>query len=222
MSEKTILAIDNGTQSVRAILFDLRRQHRRQIAGPSRRLFFASIPAGPSTIRKATGRPCARHARACGRSRAWTRPASQGVAVTTQRGTVINLDAQGKPLRPAITWLDQRAHLTSCRRSAPGGARRSGWRGVSGTIDYFRGQAEINWIKARAARYLGPDRQVPAAVRLPELPPVRALRRLHRLAGGLRALRLQGAPLGRQARLEMAGAGDQAVDAARTGARRAP
>ena len=31
-----------------------------------------------------------------------------GVSLTTQRGTVINVDAQGKPLRPAILWLDQR------------------------------------------------------------------------------------------------------------------
>jgi sugar (pentulose or hexulose) kinase len=36
-------------------------------------------------------------------------PASvKGVAITTQRGTMINLDQHGKPLRPAITWLDQR------------------------------------------------------------------------------------------------------------------
>ena len=31
-----------------------------------------------------------------------------GVALTTQGSTVINLDGQGKPLRPAIVWLDQR------------------------------------------------------------------------------------------------------------------
>jgi ribulose kinase len=32
----------------------------------------------------------------------------RGVAVTTQRGTGINLAKDGKPLRAAITWLDQR------------------------------------------------------------------------------------------------------------------
>ena len=30
------------------------------------------------------------------------------MALTTQRSTVINLDKEGKPLRPAIVWLDQR------------------------------------------------------------------------------------------------------------------
>ncbi|WP_044205024.1 FGGY-family carbohydrate kinase [Flammeovirga sp. OC4] len=32
----------------------------------------------------------------------------EGVVITTQRGTVINVDQEGKPLRPAIVWLDQR------------------------------------------------------------------------------------------------------------------
>ena len=31
-----------------------------------------------------------------------------GVALTTQRSTLINLDKDGKPLRPAMVWLDQR------------------------------------------------------------------------------------------------------------------
>ena len=32
----------------------------------------------------------------------------KGLSITTQRGTVVNLDKDGKPLRPAIIWLDQR------------------------------------------------------------------------------------------------------------------
>ena len=30
------------------------------------------------------------------------------VALTTQRATMVNVDADGRPLRPAILWLDQR------------------------------------------------------------------------------------------------------------------
>jgi hypothetical protein len=44
---------------------------------------------------------------------------------------------------------------------------------VSGTIDFFRGEAEINWIRAHQPEIWDRDRQVPAAVGLPELPPVR-------------------------------------------------
>ncbi|MCK7540970.1 MAG: FGGY family carbohydrate kinase [Marinilabiliales bacterium] len=32
----------------------------------------------------------------------------KAVTITTQRSTLINLDSEGKSLRPAITWLDQR------------------------------------------------------------------------------------------------------------------
>jgi sugar (pentulose or hexulose) kinase len=32
----------------------------------------------------------------------------KGLSITTQRGTVVNLDENGNPLRPAIIWLDQR------------------------------------------------------------------------------------------------------------------
>lgn len=32
----------------------------------------------------------------------------KGLSITSQRGTVVNLDKDGKPLRPAIIWLDQR------------------------------------------------------------------------------------------------------------------
>jgi len=32
----------------------------------------------------------------------------KGMSITTQRSTVVNLDKEGNPLRPAIIWLDQR------------------------------------------------------------------------------------------------------------------
>src|SRR2546430_7686601 len=43
-----------------------------------------------------------------------------GIALTTQRATMICLDAAGRVLRPAILWLDQRR----CDRPPPIGA---GW-----------------------------------------------------------------------------------------------
>jgi sugar (pentulose or hexulose) kinase len=65
------------------------------------------------------------------------------VAVTTQRGTVINLDAQGLPLRPAITWLDQRA-TSRLPPIGPWWSAAFRLARVKCTVDYFRGQAEIN------------------------------------------------------------------------------
>ena len=37
----------------------------------------------------------------------------KAVTLTTQRGVYVNLDRDGKPLRPAIHWLDQRMADTS-------------------------------------------------------------------------------------------------------------
>ncbi|MES3023564.1 MAG: FGGY-family carbohydrate kinase [Pseudomonadota bacterium] len=146
MPEPTILAIDNGTQSVRALLFDL----NGNIVAKSQiqlEAYFSDHPGwaehDPEDYWQAVCKAC---------QQLWLQPGAdrssvRGVAVTTQRGTVINLGADGKPLRPAITWLDQ-------RRTGEVPPIGMWWRAafrlarVKDTIDYFRGEAEINWIKA--------------------------------------------------------------------------
>ena len=71
--------------------------------------------------------------------------AIKSVALTTQRATIINLDSEGKPLRPAIVWLDQRleTNLPSMGLwSAPPYLA-----GEKDAVSFFRSQAEANWIK---------------------------------------------------------------------------
>jgi sugar (pentulose or hexulose) kinase len=141
-----ILAIDNGTQSVRALLFDL---HGTLVAKAQVRLeaYFSDHPGWAEhhaeDYWKAVCLAC---------QRLWQHspvPASavKGVAVTTQRGTVINLDQHGKPLRPAIVWLDQR-RTTDVPRINP--LWRTAFRlaRVENTVDFFIGESEANWIKA--------------------------------------------------------------------------
>jgi sugar (pentulose or hexulose) kinase len=69
-----------------------------------------------------------------------------GVVLTTQRGTVVNVDQQGRPLRPAIVWLDQ--------RRTPGLKPVGGRWGLifqlvrmSETVAYLQAEAEANWIR---------------------------------------------------------------------------
>jgi sugar (pentulose or hexulose) kinase len=146
MPEPTILAIDNGTQSVRALLFDLRGNLVAKAQVPLE-AYYSTQPGwaehDPEGYWDAVCRAC---------QELWIQPgvdraAVQGVAVTTQRGTVVNLGSDGRPLRPAITWLDQRRTSTVPPISP-------WWRAafklarVAGTIDFFRGEAEINWIRA--------------------------------------------------------------------------
>src|SRR3990172_2438247 len=68
------------------------------------------------------------------------------VALTTQRSTVINVDAGGRPLRPAIVWLDQRR--TEGLKPV-GGLWGLAFRvvGATETAAYLQAEAEANWIR---------------------------------------------------------------------------
>ena len=83
-----------------------------------------------------------------------------GVTLTTQRASVVVVDAAGDPLRPAITWLDQRR-----TEGLPpvGGLTGLAFRAlrVSETVAAFQADAEVNWIRrhepevwAKTAGYL--------------------------------------------------------------------
>ena len=108
MSAKNLLlAIDNGTQSLKALIFDLEGQLLVKELVPFTP-YFSDQPAwaeqDPAVFWQALCRGC---------QGLWLQNNSYreriaGVAITTQRGTVINVDENGKPLRPAMLWLDQR------------------------------------------------------------------------------------------------------------------
>ena len=141
-----VLAIDNGTQSVRALLFDA----RGNLAARAQVLIDAYEAPQPGWAEHDAEGYWQAVCQACQqlwRTSGVTPQQVRGVAVTTQRGTVINLDADGTPLRPAITWLDQR-NTQQLPKLAPW------WRAafrlvrLDGTVRYFQREAEINWIHA--------------------------------------------------------------------------
>ena len=215
MTDKTILAIDNGTQSVRAILFDL----QGNIIAKSQVHFESYFSEHPGWAEHDPEDYWQSLCRAC--NQLWEQPgadkaAVQGVAVTTQRGTVINVGQDGKALRPAITWLDQRRtdaapHVGMWWNAAFRLAR------VKGTIDYFRGEAEINWIKAHQPDIWDRTHKV---LLLSGYLNYRLCGRYVDSTGSQVAylpFRLQAPALGRAARLEVAGARDHPANAARAG-----
>ena len=102
-----LLAIDNGTQSVRALIFDL----RGNLVAKSQVHIEPYFSTQPGWAEQNPDYYWETLCRAC--QELWPkspvpREAIAGVALTTQRSTVINVDKEGKPLRPAIVWLDQR------------------------------------------------------------------------------------------------------------------
>ncbi|GGX40268.1 FGGY-family carbohydrate kinase [Saccharospirillum salsuginis] len=144
MNSPLILAIDNGTQSVRALLFNL----DGELVGKGKEEiepYFSEMPGWaeqhPDVYWQSLGRVC---------TQLWDTTDAKpedvtAVTVTTQRGTVVNLDDRGQPLRPAIIWLDQRhARIEGPVRGPWGWAFKC--LGLQDTIQRFRENCQANWI----------------------------------------------------------------------------
>ena len=140
-----LLAIDMGTQSTRALIFDLE----------GNLLFMTKVPFPDYSAAKhgwAEIEPekfWESFCEAC--QKLWLiegvdKTQIAGVTVTCQRNVLINLDKVGKPLRPAIHWSDQRrtAGLPNV-----GGFWGLGFTltGMTGTVRYLQSEAKANWIR---------------------------------------------------------------------------
>ncbi|MGC9520525.1 MAG: FGGY-family carbohydrate kinase [Anaerolineae bacterium] len=140
-----ILALDNGTQSVRALIFDL----RGHLIAKSRVPITPYVSPKPGWAEQDPDYYWTKLCEAC--HELWQtagvdRSAIAGVALTTQRATMVNVNACGRPLRPAIVWLDQRR-----TEGLPplGGLWGLLFRlsGMAETVAYLQAEAEANWIR---------------------------------------------------------------------------
>jgi sugar (pentulose or hexulose) kinase len=141
-----LLAIDNGTQSVRALVFDLNGELIARGRVPIDDYAVVNPGWHEYDPRGFWEKACLACRQLWGQDHS-LRERIAGVAVTTQRGTVINVDRDGVPLRPAITWLDQRKSPTLPELSP---LFRTAFRlaGAQETVRYFQREAEANWIAA--------------------------------------------------------------------------
>ncbi len=145
MPGEHLLAIDNGTQSVRALVFDL----RGNLLAKARVPIDCYVSENPGWAELAPEVFWQGVCEAC--QKLWQIPGISkdslaGVALTTQRSTVINVDAQGQPLRPAMIWLDQRR---TPGLKPVGGLWGLAFRlvGMTPTVCYLQAEAEANWIR---------------------------------------------------------------------------
>ncbi|GCD09256.1 FGGY-family carbohydrate kinase [Clostridium tagluense] len=107
MSDKYVLTIDCGTQSIRALIFDkngtLLCKKKREFEP-----YFSNYPGfaeqNPEVYWDNLCIVCKELKEDC--KEIWQKV--EGVVVTTLRDTCINLDKENNVLRPAILWLDQR------------------------------------------------------------------------------------------------------------------
>lgn len=206
MNDKNyLLAIDNGTQSVRALLFDLQgnllgkgkveaggllleasglgRTGPRVLLGDARRGLSAALGPGGHRSRA--------HPRGVADHPAWHGDPRRC------RGQAV---ASGDPLARPAPGGGPRAHQGALGLAVQAGRRR----GRGGAFPR-PGRGQLGGPGAAGDRR--EDRQGVAAFRLSQPPPDRPFRRLGGVLRGLPAVRLQAPALGRAARLEMAGTG---------------
>lgn len=145
-SQTYIFAIDNGTQSVRALVFDI----QGNLIGKGKEEiepYFSKNPGWaeqhPEYYWESLGKACSKLWAALGDD--FDRTKIVAASLTTQRGTVINVDEQGQALRPAIIWLDQRH--ADVEGDVPGFWK---WAfklaGVEDVVKRFREKCQALWI----------------------------------------------------------------------------
>jgi sugar (pentulose or hexulose) kinase len=144
VQRELLLAIDCGTQSVRALLFDL---DGNMVARAQEPLNHYCVPQ-PGWLEH-DGEGFWQSAAACCQA-LWVRDpkwreAVRGVAVTTQRASVVPVDRDGRCLHPALIWLDKR-RATQYPTIKPWWRLAIALAGQAGTVKHFQQEAEVNWL----------------------------------------------------------------------------
>ncbi|MCG8618739.1 MAG: FGGY-family carbohydrate kinase [Desulfobacterales bacterium] len=145
MKDKYVLSLDCGTQSLRALVFDCNGQllAREQVE------YSPYVSPGPGLAEQDPEIYWDSLIQACRQLATnapdiWTGIA--GVGVTTQRATMVNVDAAGNVLRPAIVWLDQR---TAAPVFGTTGILNAGVKlvGLEDRLMAAQAQGKCNWIR---------------------------------------------------------------------------
>jgi sugar (pentulose or hexulose) kinase len=142
---ENLLAIDAGTQSIRALLFDPKGKLLAKARVPYEP-YFSTAPGLAEQRPELYWESLCQVCQALWKQKGVDKSSIAAVALTTQRSTMINLDEKGHTLRPAIVWLDQRR-----TEGLPpvGGLWGAAFKlaGASDTVAYLQAEAEANWLR---------------------------------------------------------------------------
>jgi len=144
LTDALFFTIDQGTQSTRAMLFDAKGAliaKEQLVIEP-----YQAGKAGEAEQDADYFWHCITHvSQQLWKDRAHLKKRVVGLSIAVQRASVVCLDKDKKPLRPAVIWLDQRR-----ARQLPAmplwfllGAKLSG---QLNTLRQFQSKAECNWI----------------------------------------------------------------------------
>jgi sugar (pentulose or hexulose) kinase len=144
-AECRLLAIDVGTQSARALIFDAAGRVLARAQVPIDPPYLSPQPGWAEQDPEAYWRAIVTACQQLWKSGEVRPEAISALTLTTLRASMVCLDAAGRPLRPAILWLDQR----KATRLPPMGPL---WGTVlrlaraNDLITHFQREAEANWL----------------------------------------------------------------------------
>src|SRR5436309_2438640 len=144
MADPLILALDQGTTSTRAILFDARGQALAEAGRPLEQFYPADgwVEHDPEAIFAASVEVLGEAVRKAARDMSEV----AAIGITNQRETVVIWDkATGKPIHRAIVWQDRRTAELCARLRSDG--REARVTEISGLLldPYFSG-TKIAWL----------------------------------------------------------------------------
>ena len=146
MAEKEyILAVDSGTQSIRAVLFDA-RGNELAIEQAQYDPYFSLHPGWAEQRTEDYWSKFCQVTRGLMGKVSIDPAAIAGLGITTQRSTVIPMDRDGNALRPAIIWLDQRT-VSDFPPLGMGGKLLFGVAGLTEAIRYAQKNSKFLWIR---------------------------------------------------------------------------
>jgi len=140
-----VLVIDVGTQSVRASFID-GEGNINEIEKTSIEAYFSTQPGYAEQDPEYFWEMLCQTTRRLFKNSRIPLEQVKGMAVTTQRGTLVNIDKDGRPLRPAIVWLDQRKARVE---NWPKGITKAALKlaGVYESVTFAIEESEANWIR---------------------------------------------------------------------------
>lgn len=145
-----LLAIDCGTQSMRALLFDLQGELIETAKIPYSP-YYSENPGWAEQDPELFWNSLVKACRQLREKNAAAFLKIAGMGITTQRDSMVCLDCEGRPLRPVITWLDQRKAKPVYRpKGLTGLALRS--IGMYPAIIKSQTDGKSNWIRQNQPR----------------------------------------------------------------------
>ena len=143
---KYFIVIDGGTQNIKAFIFD---EKGNEVYGEAYPVspYFTTQPDFAEQDAEAYLRITQKVTKSVVENSGVPRDELAAVAITTHRSTIVPVDEDGRPVRPAITWLDERK---TEGLSLPGGPFVSLVFRVSGMapkLKEYQRRSKFNWLR---------------------------------------------------------------------------